>query len=100
MTAAILRFSGLNWDEGQWIHPDEGHMRAVTGAIRLPQSPGLYFDTHASSLNPRNNEQVYSYGTLPLFATRALAEWLDKNLPPLVERMVAAEIARIVGKRG
>ena len=30
----------------------------------------------------------------------ALAEWLDKNLPPLVEKMVAAEIARIVGKRG
>jgi cell pole-organizing protein PopZ len=29
----------------------------------------------------------------------ALAEWLDKNLPPLVERMVAAEIARIVGKK-
>jgi cell pole-organizing protein PopZ len=30
----------------------------------------------------------------------ALAEWLEKNLPPLVERLVAAEIARIVGKRG
>lgn len=30
----------------------------------------------------------------------ALAQWLDKNLPPLVERMVASEIARIVGKRG
>jgi cell pole-organizing protein PopZ len=30
----------------------------------------------------------------------ALAEWLDKNLPPMVERMVAAEIARIVGKKG
>lgn len=30
----------------------------------------------------------------------ALAEWLDNNLPPLVERMVASEIARIVGKRG
>lgn len=29
----------------------------------------------------------------------ALAEWLDKNLPPMVERMVAAEIARIVGKK-
>ena len=29
----------------------------------------------------------------------ALAEWLEKNLPPLVEKMVAAEIARIVGKR-
>ena len=30
----------------------------------------------------------------------ALAEWLDKNLPPLVESLVAAEIARIVGKKG
>ncbi|MEO7383459.1 MAG: DUF2497 domain-containing protein [Novosphingobium sp.] len=29
----------------------------------------------------------------------ALAEWLDKNLPPLVESMVSAEIARIVGKK-
>ncbi|MFM5907411.1 MAG: DUF2497 domain-containing protein [Novosphingobium sp.] len=29
----------------------------------------------------------------------ALSEWLDKNLPPLVEQMVAAEIARIVGKK-
>lgn len=29
-----------------------------------------------------------------------LADWLDKNLPPLVERLVATEIARIVGKKG
>jgi cell pole-organizing protein PopZ len=28
-----------------------------------------------------------------------LADWLDKNLPPMVERLVAAEIARIVGKK-
>lgn len=30
----------------------------------------------------------------------ALTDWLEKNLPTLVERMVAAEIARIVGKKG
>jgi uncharacterized protein len=30
----------------------------------------------------------------------ALALWLDQNLPPLVERLVSAEIARIVGKKG
>lgn len=30
----------------------------------------------------------------------ALAEWLDKNLPALVEKLVATEIARIVGKKG
>ncbi|MBB4857841.1 cell pole-organizing protein PopZ [Novosphingobium chloroacetimidivorans] len=29
----------------------------------------------------------------------ALSEWLDKHLPSLVERLVAAEIARIVGKK-
>ncbi len=29
-----------------------------------------------------------------------LADWLDKNLPPIVERLVAAEVARIAGKRG
>ena len=29
----------------------------------------------------------------------ALTEWLDRNLPALVERLVAAEIARIVGKK-
>jgi len=29
-----------------------------------------------------------------------LAEWLDRNLPEMVERLVKAEIARIAGKRG
>ena len=29
-----------------------------------------------------------------------LGEWLEKNLPPLVDKLVAAEISRIVGKRG
>lgn len=29
-----------------------------------------------------------------------LAEWLDRNLPATVERLVKAEIARIAGKKG
>lgn len=29
-----------------------------------------------------------------------LADWLAKNLPSMVEKMVSAEIARIAGKRG
>ena len=29
-----------------------------------------------------------------------LAEWLEENLPGMVDRLVAAEITRIVGKRG
>ena len=30
----------------------------------------------------------------------ALSDWLEANLPAIVERMVAAEITRIAGKRG
>ncbi|WP_126173293.1 DUF2497 domain-containing protein [Altericroceibacterium xinjiangense] len=29
-----------------------------------------------------------------------LAQWLDAHLPPIVERLVKAEIARIAGKKG
>lgn len=29
-----------------------------------------------------------------------LADWLDKNLPPIVEAMVAKEIGRITGRKG
>jgi len=77
--AACLRFTGLNWDEGQWIHPDEGHMRMITGAIHVPDRLSLYFDTHNSPLNCRNSGYVYSYGTLPLFLARWTAEWLDRR---------------------
>jgi len=79
LVAGYLRFTGLNWDEGQWIHPDEGHMRIITAAIKMPDNLGLYFDTHASPLNPRNSGHSYSYGTLPLFLTRWAGEWLDRG---------------------
>jgi 4-amino-4-deoxy-L-arabinose transferase-like glycosyltransferase len=104
LVAALLRFTGLNWDLAQWIHPDEGHMRAVVGAIALPARPGLYFDTHASPLNPRNNGQIYSYGTLPLFATRAVTAWLDRGCgadPAPVNAWVAQRVlARLGVPRG
>ena len=29
-----------------------------------------------------------------------LADWLDRHLPEMVERLVKAEIARIAGKKG
>ena len=76
--AAVLRFTGLNWDEGKWIHPDEGHMRMINSVIQMPDNLRLYFDTHDSPLNPRNRDHQYSYGTLPLFLTRAAGEWLDR----------------------
>ena len=80
LAASYVRFSGLNWDEGQYIHPDEGHMRNTVSLISWPDDLSLYFDTHRSPLNVRNIEgRRYSYGTLPLFVTRAAAEWLDTS---------------------
>jgi YYY domain-containing protein len=97
LVGGYLRFTGLNWDEGQWIHPDEGHMRGVTSAIEMPDSLSLYFDTHNSPLNPRNRGQRYSYGTLPLFLTRATAEWLDQGCGESPDKLSAAVGSLLVG---
>nr|HID14851.1 phospholipid carrier-dependent glycosyltransferase [Anaerolineae bacterium] len=78
LVGSYFRFTNLNWDEGQWIHPDEGHMRMINSVIRMPDSLSLYFDTHNSPLNCRNQGYQYSYGTLPLFLTRLAGEWLDR----------------------
>lgn len=95
---AVLRFVGLNWDEGHWIHPDEGHMRIILSVVRMPDHPSQYFDTHQSPLNSLNQGYDYSYGTLPLFTTRAVAEWLDRscnqpksNAGKVVATLLAAE---------
>src|SRR5687768_14432587 len=43
--AIALRTRGLNWDEGEHLHPDERFLTMVETAIRLPNSLGQYFDT-------------------------------------------------------
>ncbi len=80
-------------------------MRMVAGAIHLPDDPRAYFDTATSPLNPRNNNQTYSYGTLPLFAARALAEWLERGCamprqvpPPQLNAWAARMMLASVGE--
>jgi len=90
LLAAVLRFTGLNWDEGQWIHPDEGHMRMITASIHWPADPSLYFDALRSPLNSFNKGQSYSYGTLPLFLVRLAAEGLDHGCGESPNRIMAA----------
>ncbi len=98
LLASYFRFTGLNWDEGQWIHPDEAHMRMTLSAIRMPDSLSLYFDTHNSPLNVRNNEnRRYSYGTLPLFLTRITAEWLDRACGESPAGLSVAAASLLVG---
>ena len=57
-----MRFTELNWDEGQHLHPDERYISLVLTAVRLPSvSP---FDTQYSS---------YIYGQLPLTVIKYLS---------------------------
>ena len=59
---AVLRFTGLNWDEGQHLHPDERYISLVLTAVSLPSASP--FDTQYSS---------YIYGQLPLTAIKYLS---------------------------
>lgn len=51
--------------------------------------------TSAPPSSGRSMEDVVIEALRPM-----LKEWLDTNLPPLVETLVAREISRITGKRG
>ncbi|MGY6550731.1 MAG: DUF2497 domain-containing protein [Erythrobacter sp.] len=75
----------------------------ITGAVRAAMQENLA--ALAMLAEPGARPQIVRSGETSLEGlTRELlrpmlAEWLDKNLPGMVERMVQAEIARIVGKR-
>lgn len=73
--AFSIRLYGINWDQGQHLHPDERFLTMVTNDIKLPQNIGQYFNTEASPLNPYNypSYQFFVYGTFPIFLTKLLA---------------------------
>ncbi|HVN52770.1 MAG TPA: DUF2298 domain-containing protein, partial [Anaerolineaceae bacterium] len=76
LIGAYFRFSGLNWDDNHHQHPDERFITMVTDQIRGVSGIGAYFDTAKSTLNPLNFGS-YTYGMLPLFFTRMIAEWVN-----------------------
>ena len=89
----IFRFTGVNWDELQHLHPDERFLTMVTTGIQLPGEAGHqrdpaaglpdwggYFDTKCSPLNPYNRGfGNFVYGTFPLFLVKLVGEVLGKG---------------------
>ena len=92
--AAALRLTGVNWDNGSQLHPDERFLFMVEGAIRpglvAPGSNGAgdstrdapiwryYFDSARSGLNPHNvGYGFFVYGTFPLFVGKLAISWLQ-----------------------
>ncbi|MBE0685942.1 MAG: helix-hairpin-helix domain-containing protein, partial [Anaerolineaceae bacterium] len=76
LLGAYFRFTGINWDEGKHQHPDERYLTMVAEKIHSVGSFEEYFDTENSTLNPVGRGS-YTYGMLPLFVTRYVAEWVD-----------------------
>ncbi len=86
LLGAAFRFYNVNWDEDTYhIHPDERHTTMVVTAIQWPESFVEYLDTSHSSLNPRNNNTVYFYGTLPLFLTKYVATQAETLAGPILD---------------
>ncbi|MEX0749861.1 MAG: DUF2298 domain-containing protein, partial [Dehalococcoidia bacterium] len=90
--ASFLRFTHINWDSpgagtsSGHLHPDERFLAQITNDTSFPSSPANYFDTETSGLNPYNIERAngerqttFVYGTLPLFITKTVGEWLDED---------------------
>lgn len=88
-TAAILRFTGLNWDQGLYLHPDE---RLYINASNLswPQSIRQFFSPQ-SPLNPH----MFYYGAFPLYLyvgiTKMLALFIGNQFPiTITSRTISA----------
>ncbi len=136
----ILRFIGIDWGEFQYLHPDERFLIWVgtdifpigtpDSAIGTPPNTvnnswrasypdaypdckawGGYFDASCSPLNPNNRgHSFYVYGTLPMFLTRYLVQYIyghsGFNEMTIVGRVLSAVVDLIsvilvyaIGKR-
>ncbi len=77
LVSAYFRTIGLYWGEEQYLHPDERFLVWVGSDISPVHSLSEYFNTTSSSLNPHNRGHgFFVYGTLPMFITRYLVEWI------------------------
>ncbi|MBA2468558.1 MAG: glycosyltransferase family 39 protein [Chloroflexia bacterium] len=77
LAAIVLRFRGIEWGTGYYLHPDEQHLTDVLTRISAPSSIQEYLDSAASPLNPFNNGTGFIYGTFPLFVAKIVASFTE-----------------------
>ncbi len=76
----LLRFGGLNWDDGHHLHPDERFISMVEEKLAFPKTASEYFDAKRSPLDPYNRgEGSFVYGTLPMVAAKAIGPLFGKR---------------------
>lgn len=78
--ACVFRFTGMNWDQNQHLHPDERFLTMVATELSWPTSIREYFTTDASPLNPNNKGfGFFVYGTWPVILVKGIASILNKD---------------------
>ena len=94
LLALALRLTGLSWDQGYLLHPDERFLTIVAvDRIHWPSWPDVsaVFDPARSPLNPRalgpdGHRQQFAYGSLPLYVVEIVSwiggRWFDPSLWP------------------
>lgn len=91
---ALVEASAAEDDDGPLVTDEvRGAMQENLAALAMLAEPG------AKPQIVRSGETSLEGLTRELMRPM-IAEWLDKNLPGMVEKMVQAEIARIAGKKG
>jgi hypothetical protein len=78
VAAGALRLFGLNWDDGQWLHPDERQIYFVVGGLGWPHSL-----TEALSPDSPLNPSFFSYGSLPIYLLKLVTTLLASLWPAL-----------------
>lgn len=73
--ALFFRLTGINWDNNQYLNPDERFLVMVATAMKWPASLSEYLSTDSSPLNPHNiGQQFYVYGTWPVIFVKLLGD--------------------------
>lgn len=100
LVAVYFRFTGINWDQGQHLHPDERFVTMVTESMRWPKTIQQYLSSSISTLNPHNlGYGFYVYGTWPLLFVKAIAGLANAdtyNDLPHIGRIVAGTFDIII----
>lgn len=74
LIALGLRLYGLNWDQGNHLHPDERFLTMVSNAMKIPGSFASYLNPSVSTFNPANvGFSFFVYGAFPLILSKLLA---------------------------
>lgn len=92
--------------EPELMPPPEAEQSAPASGLVAPEAAAAAATAMGSlvrTLSAERATQVYSGGPTLEDVVRAelrplLKQWLDTNLPPLVERLVRAEIERVAGR--